>query len=274
MIEGRKARVFLAVLAITAVWATAVPARAQQILVGNRSQHDRVRLSGFLWRAKPAGTLKLADLASVPGFASGIDITDGLGFDSAANGWILEGNFAAGRRHHLIFEYSWLDANGSQRVDFPGFGSIPGFSIETASDINLREFHGFYNFLLSASPQAEFGVLVGAGWFETEAALNTDIGNAADKLDQWFPSFGANLMINPKGPLRGYVELTGFPRIKINDLSGWQLDLNARFEVFPTRNFGLIIGYRRYRLVFDEEGQNIGLDVIWDGFTFGAQVRY
>lgn len=274
MVERRGTRLFLATLVIAAVWATTRPAQAQQILVGQRSQYDKVRLSGFLWRAKPQGTLRLAELASVPGFARGIDIADGLGFDSSANGWIIEGNVAPGRRHHLIFEYSRLQASGARTVEFPGFSSIPGFSIDTTSDITLREFHAFYNFLLAASPQAEFGVLGGLGWFETQASLFTDIGSAAAMLDQAFPAFGANLMLNPKGPLRGYVELSGFPRVEVNDLSGWQFDLVARFEVFPARNFGLIVGYRRYRLVFDEGEQNIGLDVIWDGFTFGAQVRY
>lgn len=264
----------LVALLALAIWATATPALAQQMLIGNQPQYDRVRASGFFWRAKPSGTLDFLELSEVPGFEQGIDVTDGLGFDSSQNGWILEGNVAAGRRHHFIFVLSRLDATGERRLDFPGLGPVPALSIDIDTALNLREFHAFYNFLFAASPQVEFGVLGGLGWFDTEASiLASGLGAATASLDQAFPSFGANLLINPKGPVRGYVEGSGFPRVEVNDLSGWQFDFLARLEVFPVRNFGLIIGYRRYRLVFDE-GDDINLDLIWDGFTFGAQARF
>ena len=55
----------------------------------------------------------------------------------------------------------------------------------------------------------------------------------------------------PKGPVRGYLELSGFPRVTIEEFTGWQLDLVARAEVFVIPNLGFLIGYRRYRLVLD-----------------------
>ena len=68
--------------------------------------------------------------------------------------------------------------------------------------------------------------------------------------------------------------MSGFPRVTIDDLSGWQLDFLARAEFFVARSFGLIVGYRRYRLFFEEEVDNVGFDLTWDGFIFGGQVRY
>lgn len=274
MVATGWARVGGAVLLMLVAWTVALPAEAQQIRLPMPTQYDKARISGFFWRGKPSGTLHLRGLESVPGFADGISIRDTLGFDESETGWIVEGNFAAGRRHRFIFEFSRLDAGGEQAIGFPGFGPLPSFNLVTQSGINLREFHGFYNFLLVARPQVEFGVLGGVGWFETEVAILSNIGSAVAKLDQAFPSFGANILVNPKGPVRAYVELSGFPRVTIDDLSGSQFDFLARAEFFVARSFGLIVGYRRYRLVFDEEVDDVGLDITWDGFIFGAQARF
>jgi hypothetical protein len=264
-----------AALLVMAVWLTTLPAQAQQMIAAPQSQHDRVRVSGFLWRAKPGGSLNFEELAQVPGFEQGIDVTDGLGFEESSTGWIIEGNVAAGRRHRFLVELSRLEASAEQTFNFPGFGPVPPIIIGVESDLNLREFHAFYNFLFVATPQVEFGVLGGVGWFDAEASvLAPGIGRVSATLDQAFPSFGGNLLVNPDGPVRGYLELSGFPRVEINDLSGSQLDLVARVEVFPVRNFGIIAGYRRYRLVFDDASDNLAFDLTWDGFTFGAQLRY
>jgi len=272
--NARGVRFGLAALLALATWVAALPVEAQQILIPMGSQHDKVRISGFFWRAKPSGTLNLRGLENIPGFRNGVDVGDTLGFDERDTGWIIEGNVAAGRRHRFIFEFSRLEASGAQVIDFPGFGPVPPLTLATQSDISLREFHGFYNFLFVASPQVEFGVLGGIGWFDTVALIQSGIGNVGAKLDQAFPSFGTNVLLNPKGPVRGYVELSGFPRVTIDDLSGYQFEFLARVEVFVVRSFGLIVGYRRYQLVFDEEVDNVGLDLVWSGFTFGAQARF
>jgi hypothetical protein len=264
----------LAAVLMAGGWAAAVPAHAQQILASGPAQHDKARLSGFIWRGKPQGTLDFDQLDEIQGFEDGVDVTEVLGFDKPSNGWILEGNFAPGRKHHVIVELSRLEASGAAAIDFPGIGSIPAFTIDTTSEIALREFHAFYNYLFVARPQVEFGLLAGLGWFDTDAELLASVGSARAGLDQAFPSFGGNLMVNPQGPVRGYVEISGFPRVEIEDLSGWQLDLAARLEVFVVRNFGLIVGYRHYQLVFDHDGQDIALDLTWNGFTFGAQARF
>jgi len=274
MVSSGWVRVGGAALLMLVVWAAALPAAAQQLRIPTSTLYDKVRIAGFSWRSTPSGTLHLRGLENVPGFEDGISLIDTLGFDESETGWIVEGNFAVGRRHRFIFELSRLNASGAQTVEFPGFGPLPSFLLVTRSDINLREFHGFYNFLFVASPQVEFGVLGGVGWFETEATILSNIGSAVAKLDQVFPSFGTNILFNPKGPVRGYVELSGFPRVTIEDLSGYQFDLLARAEFFVARSFGLTVGYRRYRLVLDEAVDNVGLDMTWEGFIFGGQVRF
>jgi len=274
MVATTRVRVGGAALLTLVVWAATVPAEAQQLLIPTPTQYDKVRISGFFWRGKPSGTLRLRGLENVPGLEDGISIGDTLGFDKPEIGWIVEGNFAVGRRHRFIFEFSRLEASGEQVVSFPGFGLLPSFLLATQSDINLREFHGFYNFLLVARPQVEVGVLGGIGWFDTEATTLSNVGSAAVTLDQAFPSFGANILVNPKGPVRGYFELSGFPRVTIDELSGWQVDFVARVEVFVVEGFGLVVGYRRYRLALDEDVDEVGLDLTWEGFIVGGQARF
>ena len=274
MFNTKCMRIALAMIVALVAWVEAMPAAAQQLMVNPQSQYDRVRVSGFLWRAKPSGTLNVSELADVPGFERGISIGDALGFDSSENGWIFEGNFAAARRHRFIFEYSKLGALGEQSIGFPGVGPIPPVSIDTATTIDLSEFHAFYNFLLVATPQMEFGVLGGFGYFKTDAAIVSTLGDGNASFDTAFPSFGGNVLIVPKGPVRGYIEMSGFPRVSVDDYSGWQFEFLARAEVFAVKNFGVMVGYRRYRLVLDDEIVDAGLDITWSGFTFGAQVRY
>lgn len=146
--------------------------------------------------------------------------------------------------------------------------------VAAQTTIGLREIHGYYNFLFVARPQVEFGIIGGIGYFDIGAKVTSPLAVVTGQLDQAFPTLGANLLLNPERPVRAYVELTGFPRITIEELNASQMDLVTRVEVFVVRNFGLLIGYRRYRLVFDQEVPNIGLDTKWDGFTFGGQLRF
>ena len=252
--------------------AFSLPAEAQLILAQQPSQNDKVRLSGFLWRGKASGLINFEALASVPEFEGGIDIVDTLGLTEAENGWIFEGNFAAGRRHRFIFEYSRQENSGEAAINLRGIGLDLVVAAQTT--LGLREIHGYYNFLFVASPRVEFGIVGGIGYFDVKAKITSPLAVVNGQLDQAFPVLGGNLLVNPQGPVRAYVELTGFPRITVEELSGSQMDLLARVEFFVGRNFGLLVGYRRYRLVFDHDVQNIDLDMRWDGFTFGGQLRF
>ncbi len=265
----------LALAPFLSVFVAAFPAEAQQILARPPSQNDKVRLSGFVWRGKGSGLINFGALAAVPGLEGGIDIVDTLGLTEAENGWILEGNFAAGRRHRFIFEYSRQENSGEAAISLTGIGGgLVDLVVAAQTTIGLREMHGYYNFLFVARPQVEFGLIGGIGYFDVRTKVTSPVAAVTGQLDQAFPTLGANLLINPQGPVRGYVELTGFPRIDVDELSGSQLDLVTRLEVFVASNFGLLIGYRRYRLVFDHDVQSIGLETMWDGFTFGGQLRF
>lgn len=267
-------RVFLTAAVLAAIaWGPAPAAEAQQILASSPQLHDKVRVSGFLWRATPSGELNFVQLADFPGFEDGIDIDEQLGFVDPNTGWILEGNIAAGRRHRFIIELSELDSASDTIINFPGAFPIPEIDLAVDTALNLREFHGFYNFLIVALPTVEAGVLGGVGWFDADASLVSSIGAASASLRQAFPAFGGNLMVNPRGPVRGYVELSGFPHIEVNELSGNQLDFMARVEVFPVRWVGAMFGYRRYQLEFNQ-GDDLAIDLKWDGLVFGAQFRY
>ncbi len=261
----------IAVLA--AVIGAEFPAQAQLILAQPPSQHDKVRLSGFLWRAKPSGVIDFAGLGQIPGLREGIDIGSTLGITEPGNGWIIEAQFAAGRRHRFIVEYSRLDNSAESVLDFTGSG-LPELLIPIETAINLREIHAFYNFLLVATPGVELGVLGGVGYFNARALVTSGLGNVAVRFKQGFPTFGANMMANPSGRLRAYFEISGFPSVTVDDLSGSQLDVLARIEVFLVPSVALMVGYRRYQLNFEHAAGEIAFDATWDGFTFGAQARF
>ena len=98
--EGQRAPfgwrgVWASLWVITAITLGAVtlPAQAQQFFVPSAPEHDRVRVSGFFWRAKPSGRVDFTALAEVPGFEDGIDFAD-IGLTEPATGWIVEGNVA------------------------------------------------------------------------------------------------------------------------------------------------------------------------------------
>ena len=206
---------------------------------------------GFLWRAKPNGTFDIEGIVGAPGVGSGLDVSETLGFSDPSNGWIFEGNIAPARKHRFIFEFSKTTNTAERTIDLLGLGvPIEELTLEVATEISLREFHLYYNYLFVASPQVEFGLVGGLGFFNTRAEITTNLGPVGGRLRQPFPTFGTILLANPRGPVRGYFELTGFPKVTVDDLSGWQLDLHARIEVIIFDTVGVMLGYRSYRLEF------------------------
>ena len=252
------------VLFFAAVFAAVPVVEAQQLRVPTPPQYDRVRISGFLWRGGVSGIFGVRD---APGLGQGIDVRDLLGLTDSSNGWIVEAQGGT-RRHRVIFAVSRIENTAQQNL---ALGDLI-FSTDTA--MRLTEIHAFYNFLLVAQPTAEIGVLGGIGRFEALATLDSSFGSALGELGTPFPAFGGNVLVNPKGPFRGYFEVTGFPRISVDDFRGSQIDIVARLEIFPHRNYGVIVGYRRYKLRLDDDLEGVGIDLVWDGFTFGGQARF
>ena len=257
---------------VAIVFAAVTPVQAQQMTMPRAAPHDRVRLSGFLWRGNVSGVLNLESLQNIPGFEDGVGISSTLGLDKASNGFLLEANFAVARRHRFIVVYSGIEHKGERSIEIP----LPGPDLIIGADttLKLREFHVFYNFVLASNSSVETGVLGGMGYFDVKAALTSNYGAGAGRLDQAFPSFGVNLLIKPQARARGYIEMTGFPRVEVDDLSGYQFELVARAEIFITRELAGVVGYRRYRLNVDDELTGIGVDVTWHGLMFGVEIRY
>jgi hypothetical protein len=263
--------------AIVLVLGAAVPAAAQQVFVPAGDQHDHVRVSGFIWRGEVEGVIRAEDLAGVAGFEEGVDVVDVLGLGETNNGWQFEVNAAPGKRHRFVFEMSRIEHQADAVIPIqlsigPGQPVID-LLVDARTNLSLRDAKGFYNFLFVARPQVEAGVLAGVAYFDAAALVQSSFGSARAQLDTPYPIVGGNLMVNPQGPVRGYLEVTGFPEVEVDDLSGWQMDMIARVEVFVVRNAGVVIGYRRYHFVF-EQVDELAIDLIWSGLTFGGQVRF
>ena len=254
------------VLLFGALFAVVPMVEAQQLTVPTEAQYDRIRVSGFLWRAGVSGVFRVRG-SNVPGLGLGLDVRDLLGLTDSSNGWILEAQ-GGGRRHRFILAVSRIENTAQQDL---ALGNLI-FSVDTA--MRLTELHALYNFLVVAQPTAEIGVLGGVGRFEALASLDSSLGSVLSDLDTPFPIFGGNVMVNPKGPFRGYFEITGFPRVSVDDFSGSQVDIVARLEIFPHRSYGVIVGYRRYKLRFDDDFGGAGIDLVWQGFTVGGQARF
>lgn len=252
----------------------AAPAEAQTgFQVPVSQSHDRVRVGGFVWRSDVEGTVAVDDLSGVD---DGIDLVETLGFGETSNGWILDVNLGAGRRHRFIFGASGLEQNASTVLDFDvEIGdTVVDISEEVASVLELREVRAFYNLLIVSRPSVEVGLMGGLGWFDVDATARSDVATAAASFQTPYPSAGLNVMLNPAGRVRAYGELSGFPEIDVEDLEGSLLDLHGRLEVFVIDNVGVAVGYRDYRIELANEVEGFSFDLEWSGLTFGALVRY
>ena len=70
------------------------------------------------------------------------------------------------------------------------------------------------------------------------------------------------------------MELTGFPKITVDDFSGWQMSVIARAEAFFTQNIGVYAGYRTYELDVEDKAVGLGVNLLWTGFIVGGAVRF
>ena len=194
-------------------------AQAQVRFGSQAHEFDRVRLAGSWW----VGSLDGRITPRLDELPPDIDIGD-LVLGNTEGGWFGEADFGLARRHRLRFGGSDR-LSGSMttvrvRIDIGGF-QVP-IEVPVSSELGIREFQANYNFLFVANSAVDAGILAGVGYFDVTADLSTPAGDADGALDSPFPSLGSNLLLNPLGRFRGYVELTGFPKITVNDFSGWQ----------------------------------------------------
>lgn len=272
---GGKYKWLVLVGVVAALHAMAAVAEAQTVVPigGQARSFDRIRASALYWRGNLNGKLGLGEIEEIPRF---LDVENELGISGSSGGYILEAHIGAGKRHRFLVATSKLEHSGDNVLHIDEtIGGVPvDVQIPLQSVINMREFRFNYSLLFVARPEAEIGLLAGVGWFEAFAAIDTPIGDASVKLSTPYPNFGGQVMINPVGRVRFYAALTGFPRVNVEEFEGWLADFQIRGEVFLIENVGVTVGYRSYHMDFRLDVDDPNFDLKWDGFFFGAQVRY
>ncbi len=247
-------------------------AHAQFVYSSGEDRFDRLRLTGLIWVGELSGTVGADAIGDLPPV---IDVKDQFGISNRDAGWLLEGNLGAGKRHRLLFAASGRENTSDTTVNVQvEVGGTPvDLDVPVGTSLKISEFRGSYNLLVVANPRAELGLLAGIGYFDFEGLLQTPLGDFTEELSTPYPSLGGNLLVNPVGRVRAYAEVTGFPNVTVEEFTGSLLDFNARVELFPIPNLGLLAGYRSYHLVFDEREQ-FSFDLRWTGFIVGGQVRF
>ena len=262
---------WLGVLVFVCPWV--VSAAQAQVRIGSQPREfDRVRLASSWWTGSVDGRIVLRGLEELP---PGIDIGD-LALGNTESGWMGEADVGLARRHRVRIGGS-NRVSGSMttvRVNVDIGGIRVPVDAPISSELGIKEFQANYNLLFVANSTVDAGILAGVGYFDATAFVSTPAGDADGALDAPFPSLGGNLLLNPLGRFRGYVELTGFPKITVDDFSGWQMSVIARAEAFFTQNIGVYAGYRTYELNFEDKAVGLGVNLLWNGFIVGGAVRF
>jgi len=244
---------------------------AAQVVYGQSDRSfDRVRLAGVWWVGTLDGSINPGDVGLPPS----IEIGD-LGVSDTESGWMWEADFGLARRHRIRVSGSSRSNDGMTTVT----GRIPIGGIEVpvqvpiSSTLGIQEFEVNYNVLVLANPTVDAGFLVGVGYFDATAMASTPVGNFDETFATPYPSLGGNALFNPMGRFRAYVELTGFPKVTVDDFTGWKMSVIARVEMFITKNVGAYIGYRTYEIDLNEKNTQ-DFNLKWNGLIVGGAVRF
>ena len=233
---------------------------------------DRVRVAGLWWVGTLDGRVTPRDPEALPAF---IELED-LGITDTESGWMAEGDFALARRHRVRMSGSDRSSDGmttlTVNADIGGI-EIP-VQVPITSSLRVREFEATYNYLVVANSTVDVGVLGGLGYFDATASASTPLGDADEQFNTPYPTLGGNLLVNPMGRFRGYVEFTGFPQVTVDDFSGWKASFIARAEVFITENVGAYVGYRTYEIDLKDEDIGADFNFLWKGLIVGGAVRF
>jgi len=265
-----------------AVVATAAPlaATAQEIITTGPKPYDRARVSGFWWRGETNGTITAPQFAAVPLAGDGIDVTEELGVDGGANGWLVSADVGFAPRHRVMVAFAGLSQNGAGELDGEELGTFV-----SESHISLQDVRAAYEFLFVTSEWVEVGALAGVGYFdsdvdiaitgpidplvEDEIFILTRTYTVSEGFNSAYPLVGAGARFEAEDVLGIYAELTGFPSVEVGGQSGWLMNLAIDFIVSPTDYMTIVAGYKRYQLSL-EDGTGIGINLVWDGFVIGA----
>ena len=252
---------------IALCWSSPAGAQSDQ-------QFDRVRVAGIWWIGALDGRVDPRLPVAVPTDFD-IDIGD-LGISDTESGWLAEGDFGLARRHRVKVAGSSRSSGGMTTLTVNvGIGGVPvPIPVPITSEIGIKEFEANYNFLFIANDSVDAGVLAGVGYFDASASASTAVGDASEQFDTPYPSLGGNVLVNPHGRFRGYVELTGFPNVTVDDYSGWKFSFIARAEVFVTDTIGAYVGYRTYEIDLTDDDIGLDFNLLWNGLIVGGAVRF
>ena len=244
-----------------------------QIVYGQSDRSfDRGRLAGLWWVGTLDGSIDPGELVDLP---PSIEIGN-LGVGDSESGWMWEGDFGLARRHRLRVSGSNRTNGGVTTVT----GSIPIGGIEIpaqvpiAATLGIKEFEANYNFLFVANRSVDAGFLAGVGHFDATVFAATPFGDVDETFATPYPSLGGNALFNPQGRIRAYAELTGFPKVTVDDFTGWKMSVIARVEMFITQNIGAYVGYRSYEVDLNDKGTRVGLRLKWTGLVIGGAARF
>lgn len=258
------------------------PAVAQEMIVAGTGPHDRVRLSGFFWYGEVDGTIRAPILDELPGVADELGVRDDLGVEGGDAGWLVGAEFTAAPRHRFLFAFAGLSQQG---VAEPG--TLPDPFV-AGTEASLRDVRGAYKFLFVRSDWIDAGVIGGIGYVDSrvdvtlDRVVEDDDGGAsavmpsvgiAEDFESAYPIIGGSVYFDADNVLAIYTEITGYPSIEVSGQSGWTMNIAIDFRVFPTAHLGVVAGYKRYRLSL-EDGDGVGIDLVWDGFTVGAEYQF
>jgi len=260
-------------LAVVAV----VPAEAQEMITSGPIEYDRARVSGFIWRGPVNGSISAPVFDGIPGLEDGLNVAEDLGFDKQSSGWFVYADVAVAARHRFVFTVVGMGHSALNNVAIPDVGELI-----SDTEISIRDFGGAYKYLFSSRSWIDAGAIVGVGYFrnkvDTTLSLETESGGEiitrtaglSEVLASPYPLIGGSVLLKSEDIISIYAQITGFPSVEVGSQSGWVMNIDIDFIVYPTPNFGIIAGYKRYQLSL-EEGSGVAVNLTWDGYVIGGQ---
>ena len=257
--------------------AVAGPAQAQQMMLTGPEPYDRFRVTGVWWRGEAGGNIRAPQLDGLIEFGPDLDVRETLGVEDGTNGFALRADFGFARRHRALATVSALSPSAS------GVAAEFDDDLRVDTEVALVEARFGYEFLYYASSWLDAGVIAGVGYVDSHFQIDVErvVGDPREGVtvpvtgisqdrDTAYPLIGASARLDAQDVLAVYVEISGFPSIDAAGHSGWVMNLDIDFLVYPTEYLAIVTGYKRFRLSLDD-GPAVGIDTVWDGFLVGAQ---
>ncbi len=199
-----------------------------------------------------------------------IDVVDDLGLERSKGFPGVEATIKFAEKHKLKLNSIALKYSGSTIVDSQfTFNDViypAGVKADTSMDVNLFIFNYEYDFIREKEGYVSFRFGVEGVSTNVSIVTNDLLSNSAN-ISVGVPVIGLAARMN----FSEYVSMTGevsgiaFDKSSMSDFT-FYMDIN------PTRNVGLYLGYRAYRLDvdIDDKRGNIG----WNGIMAGGAFRF